>query len=88
MNTAGWLLTENGRQPWIVQGLHADQGRRLAVGRAPTEVVISLVVLLRRLHRPRRVDVFLMLRYARRGLELEQPDEPTRRRRRAARPAP
>ena len=23
MNTAGWLLTENGRQPWIVQGLHA-----------------------------------------------------------------
>src|SRR6201997_3356841 len=21
MNTAGWLLTENGRQPWIVQGL-------------------------------------------------------------------
>ena len=21
MNTAGWLLTENGRQPWVVQGL-------------------------------------------------------------------
>src|SRR3954453_14597086 len=21
MNTAGWMLTENGRQPWIVQGL-------------------------------------------------------------------
>ena len=21
MNTAGWLLTESGRQPWIVQGL-------------------------------------------------------------------
>ena len=21
MNTAGWFLTENGRQPWIVQGL-------------------------------------------------------------------
>jgi cytochrome d ubiquinol oxidase subunit I len=21
MNTAGWALTENGRQPWIVQGL-------------------------------------------------------------------
>ena len=21
MNTAGWVLTENGRQPWIVQGL-------------------------------------------------------------------
>ena len=32
MNTAGWLLTESGRQPWIVQGLHADQERRLPVG--------------------------------------------------------
>ncbi len=21
MNTAGWLMTESGRQPWIVQGL-------------------------------------------------------------------
>ena len=21
INTAGWVLTENGRQPWIVQGL-------------------------------------------------------------------
>ena len=21
MNTAGWMLTENGRQPWLVQGL-------------------------------------------------------------------
>ena len=21
MNTAGWLLTESGRQPWIVQGI-------------------------------------------------------------------
>ena len=27
MNTAGWLLTENGRQPWIVQGLLQDIGR-------------------------------------------------------------
>ena len=25
MNIAGWLLTENGRQPWIVQGLHVDR---------------------------------------------------------------
>ena len=32
MNTAGWLLTENGRQPWIVQGLMLVEGRRLAIG--------------------------------------------------------
>ncbi len=32
MNTAGWLLTESGRQPWIVQGLATHPRRRLAVG--------------------------------------------------------
>ena len=32
MNTAGWLLTENGRQPWIVQGLMKTDQRQLAVG--------------------------------------------------------
>ena len=30
MNTAGWLLTENGRQPWIVQGLMKTIGGRVA----------------------------------------------------------
>ena len=25
INTAGWMLTESGRQPWIVQGLHEDR---------------------------------------------------------------
>src|SRR6478735_1616508 len=42
MNTAGWLLTENGRQPWVVQGLLLTEN-----GNSPsvslTEVVISLV---------------------------------------------
>ena len=32
MNTAGWLLTESGRQPWIVQGLQKTVGGELAVG--------------------------------------------------------
>ena len=32
MNTAGWMLTENGRQPWIVQGLMKTVERELAVG--------------------------------------------------------
>ena len=32
MNTAGWLLTESGRQPWIVQGLMKTDGRRVRVG--------------------------------------------------------
>ena len=32
MNTAGWMLTENGRQPWIVQGLMKTANAELAVG--------------------------------------------------------
>ena len=32
MNTAGWMLTENGRQPWIVQGLMKTISGVFAVG--------------------------------------------------------
>ena len=32
INTAGWLLTENGRQPWIVQGLQLTTRRGVPVG--------------------------------------------------------
>ena len=84
MNTAGWLLTENGRQPWIVQGLMLTKDGDLALGQHH-----------RGRDQPRRrsacstsrwasSDVFLMLRYARRGLELEHADR--RRRSRAIRP--
>ncbi len=73
MNTAGWLLTENGRQPWVVQGLLLTKD-----GNSPsvslTEVALSLgtfwvlyVVL-------GIVWGFLMLRFSRRALE-PGPDE-------------
>ena len=43
MNTAGWFLTEIGRQPWIVQGLMLTKnGASPSVG--ATSIVISLVV--------------------------------------------
>jgi len=77
MNTAGWMLTENGRQPWIVQGL-----MKTAEGVSPsvssTEIVVSLVIFYGVFLLLGAVNVFLMLRYARRGLELEpdEPDEP------------
>jgi cytochrome d ubiquinol oxidase subunit I len=65
MNTAGWLLTESGRQPWIVQGL-----QRTADGVSPsvstTQVVVSLVVFLVVYGAMAVVDVVLMARYARR----------------------
>jgi cytochrome d ubiquinol oxidase subunit I len=70
MNTAGWMLTENGRQPWIVQGL-----MKTVVGVSPTvsatEIWISLIVFVLIYLALGAADLFLMLRYARRGL----PDE-------------
>jgi cytochrome d ubiquinol oxidase subunit I len=80
MNTAGWLLTENGRQPWVVQGL-----LRTANGNSPSvsfaEVAISLGIFWVLYIALGIVWGFLMTRYARRGLELaadltDSPDDP------------
>jgi cytochrome d ubiquinol oxidase subunit I len=75
MNTAGWMLTENGRQPWIVQGL-----MKTADGVSPsvstTEIVISLSVFALLYLALGIADLVLMLRYARRGLPVEKPAEP------------
>jgi cytochrome d ubiquinol oxidase subunit I len=71
------MLTENGRQPWLVQGLMTT-----ADGVSPsvstTELAISLTVFLCVYAVIGVVYAFLMLRYARRGLELEpaEDDEP------------
>lgn len=74
MNTAGWMLTENGRQPWIVQGLMTTaDGVSPSVGRG--EVITSLVVYYAAFLVLGAVNVYLMLRYARRGLEPE-PETP------------
>jgi cytochrome d ubiquinol oxidase subunit I len=73
MNTAGWMLTENGRQPWIVQGLmKTTDGVSPSV--STTELVLSIAVFYGVFALLGAVNVFLMLRFARRGLELE-PDE-------------
>ncbi len=69
MNTAGWLLTENGRQPWIVQGLAlTSDARSPSVGTATIVASLSVFVLLYAVLGV--VDAILMLRYARRELEL------------------
>ncbi len=78
MNTAGWLLTENGRQPWVVQGLlRTEDGNSPSV--SLTEVGISLVSFWILYLILGAVWAFLMTRYARRGLELEHdvPDKPS-----------
>jgi cytochrome d ubiquinol oxidase subunit I len=67
MNTAGWLLTESGRQPWIVQGL-----QKTASANSPsvsaTDIWISLSVFVIAYIVLGAADIVLMLRYSRHGL--------------------
>jgi len=67
MNTAGWLLTESGRQPWVVQGmLLTKNGVSPSVGFA--SVVTSLAAFTALYTVLAIVDFLLMLRYARKQL--------------------
>ena len=67
MNTAGWLLTESGRQPWIVQGVQLTKnGVSPSVGAGT--ILASLLVFLLLYGVLAAVDVVLMLRYSRRAL--------------------
>jgi cytochrome d ubiquinol oxidase subunit I len=67
MNTAGWLLTESGRQPWIVQGVMlTNKGISPSVG--TTDLVISLVGFIVLYGALATVDLLLMLRYSREQL--------------------
>ena len=71
MNTAGWLLTESGRQPWIVQGIMLTKN-----GISPTVSVtwlwISLIAFIALYGTLGTVNLILMLRYSRRSLEPER----------------
>ena len=67
MNTAGWLLTESGRQPWIVQGLQKTVNAN-SPSVSSTEIWISLVVFVLSYIVLGGADLVLMLRYSRHGL--------------------
>jgi len=67
MNTAGWLLTESGRQPWIVQGIMLTKNG-ISPTVSTTWVAISLVIFILLYGTLGTVDLILMLRYSRRGL--------------------
>jgi cytochrome bd ubiquinol oxidase subunit I len=71
MNTAGWLLTESGRQPWIVQGLMKTINANSPSVTA-TDIWISLISFVLIYLALGAADLVLMLRYARKGLD---PDE-------------
>jgi cytochrome bd ubiquinol oxidase subunit I len=67
MNTAGWLLTESGRQPWVVQGLlKTSQSNSPSV--SVTDLWISLIAFILAYIVLGAADLVLMLRYSRHGL--------------------
>jgi cytochrome bd ubiquinol oxidase subunit I len=68
MNTAGWLLTESGRQPWIVQGLMKTIDANSPSVTA-TDIWISLISFVLIYIALGAADLVLMLRYARKGLD-------------------
>ena len=68
MNTAGWMLTESGRQPWIVQGL-----MKTVNANSPSvtsfDIWISLVVFVLIYIALGIADAVLMARFARKDLD-------------------
>jgi cytochrome bd-type quinol oxidase subunit 1 len=70
MNTAGWLLTESGRQPWIVQGIMLTKNG-LSTSVSTTYLWTSLIVFALLYGTLGTIDLILMLRYSRKQLEPE-----------------
>jgi cytochrome bd ubiquinol oxidase subunit I len=67
MNTAGWLLTESGRQPWIVQGIMLTKNG-LSPSVSTTELWISVLGFFVLYGTLGTIDLVLMLRYSRKEL--------------------
>jgi cytochrome d ubiquinol oxidase subunit I len=74
MNTAGWLLTESGRQPWVVQGILLTRNG-VSPTVSATTIVVSLTIFVALYVVLALVDLALMLRYSRK--ELPEPDTPS-----------
>src|SRR6516162_7856260 len=67
MNTAGWLLTESGRQPWIVQGIMLTKNG-ISPTVSTTWIWISLIAFILLYGTLGTVDLLLMLKYSREQL--------------------
>jgi len=67
MNTAGWFLTESGRQPWIVQGLMLTKNG-ISPTLSTTWLWISLIAFIVIYATIATVDLLLMLKYSRKDL--------------------
>jgi cytochrome bd ubiquinol oxidase subunit I len=67
MNTAGWLLTESGRQPWIIQGIMLTKNA-VSPSVSTADVAISLAGFVLLYVVLAVVDLLLMLKYSREQL--------------------
>ena len=67
MNTAGWFLTESGRQPWIVQGIMLTKNG-ISPTVSTTTLWISLIAFILLYGTLATVDLILMLKYSREQL--------------------
>src|SRR6516165_402880 len=67
MNTAGWFLTESGRQPWIVQGIMLTKNG-ISPTLSTTWLWISLVFFVLLYAVIATVDLLLMIKYSRQQL--------------------
>ena len=67
MNTAGWLLTESGRQPWIVQGIMLTKNG-ISPTMSTTWIAISLAAFVLIYAAIATVDLLLMLKYSKKPL--------------------
>jgi len=76
-NSAGWIFTEMGRQPWVVFGLMTTANGD-SPGVSPTEAWISLVTLTLLYGGLAVIEVGLILRTVKKGAEpFAEPPDPT-----------
>jgi cytochrome d ubiquinol oxidase subunit I len=76
-NSAGWIFTEMGRQPWVVFGLMTTSNG-VSPGVSTTEAWISLISLTVLYGVLAVVEVGLIVRFSKRGLDpFEEPPDPT-----------
>ncbi len=71
-NTTGWILTETGRQPWIVHGL-MKTGDGISPNLTPGLVLTSLTVFAAVYSVLLGIDVFLLMRTAKAGIPADAP---------------
>jgi cytochrome bd-type quinol oxidase subunit 1 len=67
MNTAGWLLTESGRQPWIVQGIMLTKNG-ISPSLSTAWIAISLAAFVLVYAVIATIELLLMLKYSRKPL--------------------